>query len=68
MNIYQKMFAYVVAVVTLGAVLFNTFATFSPIVLELASSYSFLSKFVMISCFLALAIPMFKIFQNKENT
>lgn len=36
MNIYQKMFAYIIVLVTFGAGAFHTLATFSPVVLDFA--------------------------------
>ncbi len=44
MNIYQKIFAYIVVFVTFGAGAFHTIATFSPVIVDIIIKDSVLPK------------------------
>lgn len=47
MNIYQKIFAYIVVFVTFGAGAFHTLATFSPILADIVSKESIIPKLIL---------------------
>ncbi len=47
MNIYQKIFAYIVVFVTFGAGAFHTLATFSPVLADIISKESIIPKLIL---------------------
>lgn len=47
MNIYQKMFAYIIVLVTFGAGAFHTLATFSPVIIDFADRIPMLQEIIV---------------------
>ncbi len=71
MNIYQKLFAYIIVLVTFGAGAFHTLATFSPVVLDFTDQVPMLKEILVAVIglsFVGSIVFMAKHKSKEENT
>lgn len=67
MNIYQKIFGYIIVIVTFGAGAFHTIATFSPVILDILDNYPIISNTIMLFIISSLFTTIFMMWKSNDN-